>query len=491
MSDKIPLPFANGFYLSDSLPVSAQECVNYYPNIPQTEALSPRTLFAAPGLSQIGITGTDRTDANRGAWRLVEKPYFVNGTNLYRLNQSIDANGNETFAVEALGAIEGTGRVSMAENGSQLMILVPGGKGYIYTEAGGLVEIVAAGFTANGAPQQVVFIDGYFLCTTDSNKFIISALRDGVNWDALDFGTAEADPDAIVAPIVYRNELFIGGDHTLEAFTNIGGADFPFRRTGLFIDKGVFAPFSIVRATNTFMFMGGAKDERPAIWALSGNDVQKVSHIGIDILLGELTQAEQEMVFAYSYAEKGAYFVAFVLPETTVVYDTTTGLWHERKSNLILPATGKEVLSHNRVTAIVSAYHRLLVGDSEDGRIGVLDQDTYTEYGGRIFRRFATQPFQNNMKSMFLPSIELTVESGTGNSESPDPKMQMEISRNGGKTFTPPRYRSIGKAGQYGRRSIWRRCGRSARFDVYRFTFVEPVKSAILQLTADVRGGDK
>lgn len=67
-----------------------------------------------------------------------------------------------------------------------------------------------------------------------------------------------------------------------------------------------------------------------------------------------------------------------------------------------------------------------------------------------------------------------------------EPQMRMEISRDGGKTWTYERSRSMGAIGEYNKRVIWRRLGRSARFDVYRFTTSAPVKVAILALTADI-----
>ena len=53
----IELPIANGFYLSDSLPISAQECVNWYPNVPQTEGLGRQNLFGTPGITELANTG--------------------------------------------------------------------------------------------------------------------------------------------------------------------------------------------------------------------------------------------------------------------------------------------------------------------------------------------------------------------------------------------------------------------------------------------------
>jgi len=125
-----------------------------------------------------------------------------------------------------------------------------------------------------------------------------------------------------------------------------------------------------------------------------------------------------------------------------------------------------------------------------DGRVGELDPDVYTEYGSAIIRRVATQPFQNNMQSVFFPSLELTVESGVGNADVTDPQITLERSKDG-KTWSDPISRSIGKIGQFSRRAIWRRNGRASRFEVFRFTLTDAVKPVIIQLTANIIGGDK
>jgi hypothetical protein len=248
---EVILPIANGFYMADSLPISAQECTNWYPYLVEAPALNQETLLGTPGISELASTGTV-DQANRGSWVLNDIPYFINGNSLYRLERTT-VDFVDSFAAVNIGTIAGTGRVSLADNGTQLCILVPGGKGYIFTaDPDTLTEITDGDFRANGEPQHVVFLDGYFVFTTDSKKFIVSDLNDGLTYNALDFGTAEADPDAVVVPIVFRNQLFITGTSTAEAFQNIGGADFPFQRTGLFIQKGVSAPFSAIGSNDTF-----------------------------------------------------------------------------------------------------------------------------------------------------------------------------------------------------------------------------------------------
>jgi len=478
----IPLPIANGFYKSDSLPVSAQECLNYYPNLVQTEGLNREICFGTPGLDQLVTTGSTSQSINRGSHRLGDTAYEVNGNSLVRVNSD--------FTTDIRGTITGSGRVSMADNGSQLMILVPGGDGFIFTQnPDSFATITDPGFTANGAPQHVVYIDGFFCCTTDTKKFIISALNNGLAYDSSDFGTAEADPDKIVAPVVFLNQLWIGGSETFEQFSNQGGTDFPFLKTGLIYQKGVFSAFSLINSNNTFMWIGGGKEESPAVWQSGGNFPEKVSDTGIDTLLERTTQTELEESFAVSYAQSGAYFVGFSLPDTTIFINTINGRWHERKSVILRPDGVVEIVRW-RVNSIVSAYGKLLVGDSQDGRIGSMDVDVFQEYGEPMFRRIATQPFQNNMNSFSVPSLELTVESGTGNANSPEPIMRLDRSLDG-KKFTYERQRKIGRIGESEKRLVWTRNGRARRFEVFRFTTTSSSKSVIIQLTADIRGNSK
>lgn len=474
----IVLPIANGFYVSPSLPISAQECTNFYPNINEVPALSQETLFGTAGLEQVATTGTVQNQ-NRGSHEMNGVPYFVNGTTFYSLVETI-VNGVTVYTLTSYGTVAGTARVSMADNGTQLMILVPSGAGYIFTHtANTFVTITDVDFVANGLPQFVVFIDSYFVVTTNTKKFICSAPNNGISWNALDYGTAESDPDDTVAPVVFKNQLFISGSETIEAFQNIGGTDFPFQRTGLFLQKGVYAPYSLINVQDSFMFIGGGSNESPAVWALSGNSTVKVSTIPIDSILQELSSDQLAAVFSWTYAQNGAYFVGFTLPTTTFVYDLTSKRWHERKSVV----SGQ--LGAFRVASMVQAYNHVLCGDSIDGRIGLLDPSYYSEYGADIIRTVATQPFQNTMNSFFVPSIELTVESGVGNTTVVDPQISMERSRDG-KTWSDPRSRSIGKVGEYDLRPVWRRNGYVNRFEIFRFTLTDQVKPVIIQLTADI-----
>ena len=489
MGQSIPVSLGSGYYVSDSLPLSNQRCLNVYVDIPQAATLSEAILKGTPGITQVATSGATR-QANRGSHVKDGLPYFINGEVLYRLDKTVSGIGTDLFTLVPLGDIPGVGMCSFADNGKQLIILDTLGAGYIVDETAVTVfqSITDVDFTTtNGTPQYVVYVDSFFVVTTNAKKIIKSAANDGLVWSALDFASAAADPDAIVAPIVVKNKLMITGTETIEGFDNLGLSGFPFQRNGLFVQKGCFAPLSLVNINDNLMFIGGGVDESPAIWTLNGSTPQKVSTTAIDEKLQTFTQAEIAQSFAVSYAQAGAYFVEFSLPSITFVYDIITQLWHERESQIIVGEGRTQNIRH-RVNALSTAYGRIFVGDSQDGRIGVLSLDTYTEYDRPILRSFALQPFADMGNSMSINSIELTTESGVGNEAQPEPEIRMSTSVDG-KKFNNPIPALMGKIGEYDVRQIWRRLGRFPRFGVLLFEFSDPCKFRALKLRMNVKQG--
>lgn len=480
---KINVPITEGFYESHSLPVNAQECKNWYVAPVLAGGLSQEVLYGTPGLSQLTSSGSGPYSFNRGIHVKNDIPYFVNGTTLYKLDRTIDDFGDDEFSLAALGTISGTGRVSMADNGSQLFILEPDGNGYIYDENSGtpFQQITDPDFTANGSPQYVVFLDGYFVITTDEKKFIVSSLNDGLSYNALDFGSAEADPDRIVRPIVLNNQLFILGSETTEVFRNVGGSGFPFQRvSGFIFDKGCSAPFSVEKSDSSFFMLGGGMNEFDSIWLFTGSGYQKISTPAIDNLIQSVRDIDRVNAFSWQYSQRGSFFLGISIGPHTIVYDLFSKKWHER-SSVIDSQSGAF-----RANYIVSAYNRLLVGDTQDGRIGVLDTDVYTEYGSTICRVVSSPNLSVELSNTKVSMIEATVESGMGNDEVESPVMSMDYSDDGGKTFVYPRNRSIGKIGEYERRAVWRRNGAFPRFRILRFVLTDPVKPVLISVTAEV-----
>ena len=480
----INLPLDGGFYELDSLPISAQQCKNFRVNIPQTQgAWSQANLFGTEGLSQAISSGTIKS-ANRGSHTKDESPYFLNGETLWRMDRALDALNNETLSLVNMGSIAGVNRASFSDNGTQLMIIVDG-EGYITNEDAAPVfqQITDASFKANGVPKQVVFVDSYFVVTTDSKKFIRSDANDGLSWSALNVFSAEADPDDIVAPIVFKGELFIGGSETIEGFQNNAGQ---FQRTKLIINKGISSPFGVANTSDSFMWIGAGENESPAIWAFTGSSAQKISTTAIDSVLDKLAPEDVGAAIAYSYGKSGAYIVGFTFSERTFEYNTVTQKWNERGSR-IKAANGAVVQTRWRANSILTAYNKLYCGDVIDGRIGVLDSKTYSEYGDEIIRTFVTSPFSNQGKSISVPKLEITMESGVGDFDD-EPQIRLSTSKDG-KKFNNELSRGFGKVGENNRRAVWRSLGRFPRIAVFKFVMSDKVKPVIIKLEGNLRGG--
>ena len=124
MGQPINLPIGGGSYVSESTFIADLVSINMYPNIPQAQGYSQETSIGTPGINQLDTTGIVK-QINRGSHVKNSIAYTVNGDTLYR----VDLTG-EVFSHTALGTITGTGRVWMADNGTQLIILVPGGDGF-------------------------------------------------------------------------------------------------------------------------------------------------------------------------------------------------------------------------------------------------------------------------------------------------------------------------------------------------------------------------
>ena len=168
------IPIALGYYKDDSLAISARDCVNFRPHIPDGLTITDGALVATYGIAEVTDAGANQF--NRGGIEMGGVPYFVNGDKLYSVTYTADTFGNRTYTtndVSGSEVIEGAALVFMAQNGMQICIVAPDYNNqfnaWIYTVSGGLVQISDSDF--DGPVLGVDFQDGYFLfLKANSNK---------------------------------------------------------------------------------------------------------------------------------------------------------------------------------------------------------------------------------------------------------------------------------------------------------------------------------
>ena len=483
---RVALPIPLGFYQSESKPLSSQRCINWIPTVPEGETLNNRALIQPSGITQFASTGLG---ACRGAWVVADVPYFVVGNSIV----SVALNGSVTN----LGTITGTVRVSMADNGTLLVIVVPGGDAFVFSNIDNtLTEITDPDFQTS---DSVTFYRGFFVfTTTDGKQLFVSNLNQPLVFDALDFGSAEGDPDRIVTQIVDHDELSIIGSETTEVFRNVGGADFPLQIIpGAFTQKGAHTKYGVVKFDNTYMFIGGGENELTAIWRQSSSSsAVKVSTDAIDNAIQDFTEEEISNAFAMTFSKKGQFFAIFSfnsirIPGKTFVYNGTASalagfsIWFEFQTGIFDAPW--------RVNAIVKAYGKLLCGDAIDGRIGELVNNVYTEYGDAVIRQAAFKPMSQDGMKIFAGELEADFEAGVGLTvgQGSNPIAMMEFSDDSGNTFKGPFKRPIGKIGEFGHETVWNRQGRFPNARTIRFTVTDPVNANLIRVAATPELGDQ
>lgn len=482
------IPIDIGYYESSSLPLAAQNCINHYPQNPQTKgAVSSGALFLTPGIELWRTLGDG---PGRGFNIFRNELYVISGTAFYKVAKS--------GALTALGTIEGTERVITSNNGVTICIQVPGSKGYFYDTDNGLKEItdpVYADFQAQtGGVTSVAYKDGYFIFTTAIEFFLSSLVitNKGQDFDALAFSTAEVKPDDNVVAATIKNELYVAGTDSIELFQNTG-ADFPYQRiNGATVDKGVAARHTFIEFDNSFVFVGGGLNESLAIWRGLAGSVSKISTAAIDHAIQKYTQDEISSAYAWTYTQDGNFFVGFSFPDTTFVYDATVSalqgraVWHERRSND----------SVWRANHIIDVYGENYVLDNDSGSVGKLKRTVRTEYNNPISREFTGVSLYNMGKPFKLHYIELKTESGSGlplwttkEPEDLDPQVELLVSGDGGRSFNSYGNRSLGTYQDYTARQVWQRGGRYEDTAVLRFKTSGKAGANYTNLQVNIVGG--
>ncbi len=481
---RTPLPLPLGSYLSEVLPLAAQRVINWIPVVSESGALSQNILLQRNGLSTFVDTSGG---IGRGQHVMAAIEFSVNANSLFTTS-SLGVSTN-------IGTITGTKRVVMADNGTTLVIVVPGGDTFVW-DGTTLSQIVDPDFQVS---DTVVFYRGFFVfTTTDGKQLFVSNLNQPLIFSALDFGSAEGDPDRIITQILNHDELTILGSETGEVFKLVGGAGFPLAIIpGAFGQKGAHSKYGAIAFDSTFLFIGGGENEKTAVWRkTSSSNSVKISDNAIDRLIQEFTADEIAEAFWMTYTQRGQLLAILTInssriPGRTFVYNGTASVlggkqvWFEYQTGV--------TDSQWRVNSIVKVYDKFLCGDSIDGRIGFLDKTAFEDYGDVLFRQMSTQPFDNDGVTIFAGLFEATFESGVGltTGQGSDPVVRQDFSDNGARSFKSETKRKIGKIGKFGQRSVWERQGDFPVSRVIRLTVTDPVKANLIRIAANPELGSQ
>src|SRR5690242_19811165 len=297
------IPILSGIFTDEAADFRAAYPRNMIP-VPKQQGISEGYLRPCEGVTQVG-TGPG---VSRGGilWR--GTLYRVMGGNLV----SIASNG----IVTTLASIPGSDEVTLDYSFDQLAIVANGA--LYYWDGSALSQVTD---TDLGTVVSMVWVDGYFM-TTHAEFLVVTDLNDPMSINPLHYGSSEADPDPIVALLKLRNEVYALNRNTIEVFNNIGGSLFPFQRNeGAQIQRGCMGSHCCAVFNEAIAFLGGARDESPAVWLGANSTTQKLSTREIDTVLQGYTEAELAASVMESRMDKSHQWLYLHLPDQTWVYD--------------------------------------------------------------------------------------------------------------------------------------------------------------------------
>ena len=472
------IPFIGGAYTGYSRNINAQRCVNLFPVIDQQDAKSVLALYGTPGLvefidtSKIIVRGMHEFITDVGAYGFGRVLYYVADNTVY----SVTYDGN---IISTLGTITtNSGNVFMADNGTEVIIVDGTPNGYLIT--GGVLSAITD--TDFPVATTVTYQDGYFIVTAN-DLIYISGLYDGTSWNALDFASAEANPDSATRVISNSKDLWIFGTSSVEIFYNSGAADFPFVRIpGAVIELGLDALASAVKINGIIYWLSA---ERKIVRG-QGYQYAIVSTPQIDYQISTYSKTDDAIGFTYQLLGHIFYVITFPTADKTWVYDVTTSFWHEW-SSFITAGDSFNLRGRHRANCIEKFGDKYIVGDYKNGKLYQLDMDTYTDDSNEIIRTRATRVINKERLNVTWSRLEVEFESGVGlvTGQGSDPQAILAWSDDGGHTWSNNHAVSIGAIGKYKKRAVWRRLG-SSRNRILRVSISDPVKVVMLGAHADV-----
>lgn len=435
------------------------------------DAKSQTPVFGIPGMVDFATAGTGPV---RGFTTMGGMLYAVSGNSFY----SIAANGSITQI--GSGIISGFRPVSMAENGTQIVI-VNGTAGYIYNGLT-LSQITDANFHP---AFTVTFFDDYFVFDrTGTNQFFISGILDGNSYNGLDFASAESSAKNIVGITQNLQLLYIFSEDHYEIWYNAGTADFPFQRyTGGVIWRGCAAPLSIIKQDQVIFFLGNDG----VFYLIQGNIPIRVSTHAIELIIAQ--EGDLSHVHCSTETLEGHKFIHMTLPNTnhTLTFDTTTKLWHERES---WNEQGFS-LKRWRQNCAIDAFGKTFYGDFFDGEVSYRDWNVYTERGNIIPFLAHSIIYHKDKQRIFCSRLELDMETGVGltDGQGSDPQVMLRYSKDGGKTWSLLQpWRSLGKIGEFLVRLRWLRLGVAYQW-CFEISCTDAVKRVLIAAHADFEEG--
>jgi len=368
-----------------------------------------------------------------------------------------------------------SGPVWIDENGVQLFVN-DGVIAQIYTFATGVVETISDVDFPFGARGGVYLAGRFWVYTISGDKagrVYASNVKDGLEWDGLNYIEPASKPDAIVTVTRHADDLMIIGRGSIEwwgaAPVTIPGALGFQPSASANTEVGGVSEYGHAKVGQDLFFIGESSGDL-GIYRANGYEVLPIASPQIEEDTKKLSLGSA-VCTGYTALGHGLFQVTIQGTDTTQahtwVYDASAGEWSDRESH------GKP---YYRGLFAIGAAGRVYISDAFTGVLYHMDESLYTEDGMVLPFRVTSQHLLKEGDHITIHSIQVDMETGLGTAVPPgdDPHGIMRVSKDGGYTWPIERHISLGKQGHYTRRAKSDQFGIARDFAI-EFSISDPI----------------
>lgn len=345
---------------------------------------------------------------------------------------------------------------------------------YIYTYNTG-VTIVTKPYSSF-LPGYMDYQNGYFITADrNSDKWSISHLQDGTNWEILDSSTGltyqgafGAKADNCQAAVVFKDQVFVMGENSSEIWLPSGNVLFPYQRNNsIALDYGVISLESIAEGFGLLVWLGKNEFTNPTLVMSTGGEPIPILDDGIEFIIDNLEYPQFSSGFLYKDGSHTFYQITFYRDNLTLSYD----FLEKRFYTLI-----DENYNHHRAAKMLQFNNKsYFVGfpqQENDGENNVYLYEfdsRYTTYNGRNIPRIRVCPpiRKPDTGRYKIPQVILNMNAGTSRALQ---TVAIAKSDNGGISFGDYYHQNVNPYGLGSNKMVFRQLG-AANETTFKFAF--------------------
>lgn len=402
--------------------------------------------------------------------------YMEDSDALYSIHPSsaykITYDGTTATALR-IGTVPGIDPVQLSRNQkADPQITVRTNSGVQFIESDSLSYSTDVDFPSDVVTSE--YVGGYSVYGLEDRRFFISSLNSAKVIDPLDFATFEQRAGKLVRIVENAGEMIGLCSSWMEFWRDTGNADFPLQPIG-FRSRGLKAANAVARCDNTLMFPG----DDGIVYRLNNYDPKRISTHSIERLIN--ADANGDDMLGFSWTHDGHAFYNLTGTDWSRCYDAATDVWHTRQSY------GHDTWRGKYSTP---AFNKVIVGDALSGKLGYLNRETYTEFGDPMIWGVDSPPLHAFPNGAIVDALHLDLATGYGtlSGQGSNPKIMLQVSKDGGSTFGQYRELELGITGKYATRVTARRLGKfGPKGIVFRLRISDPVARGLVGTDIELR----